>query len=288
MRAEKAETEGLEADYQATHRRRHVEKLIGAKTELGRTRGTYLETTAKRWQRPLPPVRRGPIIADPTPFRPRGTSASDPIWNKLGRQEEAGGVPDGPRPARKLVEQFPAVPPYQQELASTHDNLGVLLPVRARGRLGGETEAARDLQKKLVERFPAVPVYQQNWPPPTSTWGICSPIWAGARRRGRSTSRARDLQKKLVDQFPAIPDYQQDLAGTHNALGFLFADSTSARRRGWSTGRPATSRSSWSSSSPPSPTTSGVWPTPSTTWGFCSPISTSARSSGRSTSWPRT
>src|SRR5207248_1590604 len=48
-----------------------------------------------------------------------------------------------------------------QGLASTHNNLGLLLDgLGRRDEARKEYETARDLQKKLADAFPAVPAYQ--------------------------------------------------------------------------------------------------------------------------------
>jgi tetratricopeptide (TPR) repeat protein len=53
------------------------------------------------------------------------------------------------------------VPRYQQDLASAHGNLGILLAgLGQRDAARTECEAARDLHKKLAAAFPAVPQYQ--------------------------------------------------------------------------------------------------------------------------------
>jgi tetratricopeptide (TPR) repeat protein len=61
---------------------------------------------------------------------------------------------------QQLAKDFPAVPGYRQNLASTHTNLGVLLQTTGRPQ---EAEAAyrqaRDLQQQLAQDFPSVPDY---------------------------------------------------------------------------------------------------------------------------------
>src|SRR5207249_4040180 len=56
---------------------------------------------------------------------------------------------------------FPAVPQYQQGLACTHNDLGLLLmDLGQRNAARTEYELARDLREKLAAAFPAKPVYQ--------------------------------------------------------------------------------------------------------------------------------
>jgi tetratricopeptide (TPR) repeat protein len=61
----------------------------------------------------------------------------------------------------KLVARFPAVPDYKENLASAHNELGLLLKDVGKGdEAGVEYLAAIRIKKQLAEQFPAVPGYQ--------------------------------------------------------------------------------------------------------------------------------
>ena len=81
---------------------------------------------------------------------------------KLGRRDGARTEYETARDLFKtLAASSPAVPKYQQELASTHINLGnLLMALGQRDAARPEFETARDLFQKLVAAFPGVPQYQ--------------------------------------------------------------------------------------------------------------------------------
>src|SRR5207244_1667146 len=65
--------------------------------------------------------------------------------------------------AQRLVDDFPGIPPYRQDLAGAHGNLGSLLwktgrPAEAREPL----EQACTVMEKLAADFPTVPAYQST------------------------------------------------------------------------------------------------------------------------------
>jgi tetratricopeptide (TPR) repeat protein len=122
----------------------------------------------------------------------------------------------------KLVEQFPAVPEYEQALAASHYNLGKLL-----GKLEDENasraayEAALAIQKKLVEQFPAVPAYQQDLARSHNNLGNLLRDLGDQDAARAAYEAGLAIRKKLVGQFPDVPKYQVDLGRSYCNLGVL-------------------------------------------------------------------
>jgi serine/threonine protein kinase len=138
-----------------------VEKLIGEKKELGPNERAYLEAIAKRWQTFT--AQEGDDEQS-RGLRGEGHSRVAYLWAQLGRLDEARVEYIRARDIhQKLVEQFPAVPKYQRELARTHHNLGNLLTELGQGgEARGEYEQARDLRERLAAHLPAIPKDQQQ------------------------------------------------------------------------------------------------------------------------------
>jgi tetratricopeptide (TPR) repeat protein len=144
----------------------------------------------------------------------------------LGERSEAvSGYREAIRLSERLATDFPAVPEYRQDLAMSHNNLGLLL-----ADLGKRTEAeaayrqALALREKLAADFPAVPEYRQGLA------HIHNNLANLLNRPGKlpeaeaAYRQALSLQEHLAADFPAVPAYRQDLAMSHNNLGFLLAD----------------------------------------------------------------
>jgi tetratricopeptide (TPR) repeat protein len=130
----------------------------------------------------------------------------------------------------QLVADFPAVPDYRQELAVTHENLGVLLKDTGRGKEAeGEYRQARDLQQHLVNESPGVPGYRERLAGCHCNLGALLHSAGRAQDAEGELRQALDLDQRLADDFPAVPDYRQELATTHNNLGILLQDTGHAR-----------------------------------------------------------
>src|SRR5262249_11111489 len=122
-KAEQAEADTL-ADYRASTDDA-IEQLIGSKPGLGPQEKTYLERSLKRGQAFA--ARRGDDERSQA-IRAEGQSRVAFLWQKLGRKDEARKEYETAHDLlKKLADTFPDVPGYQQELARTHNNLGILL-----------------------------------------------------------------------------------------------------------------------------------------------------------------
>jgi tetratricopeptide (TPR) repeat protein len=126
---------------------------------------------------------------------------------------------------KMLVDAFPAMPHYQQELARSRSNLGsqlreMDLPDAARK----EYESARDLRKKLADTFPDVPQYQAELARTHNNLGELLRRQGQKEAARREFGTARDLLQKLVTTFPAQPDYKVDLGISLRDFGVLVRD----------------------------------------------------------------
>src|SRR5207302_194500 len=136
-------------------------KLIGAKRALGPTEKEFLESTLKRWQTFAAQKGEGELARR---VRAEGVFRVAILRMKLGQNEEAlAGYQEAIAGYAQLAADFPAVPQYRQELATSHNNLGFLL-----ADLGKRPEAATAyrqalaIRDKLAADFPAVPAYRVN------------------------------------------------------------------------------------------------------------------------------
>jgi serine/threonine protein kinase/tetratricopeptide (TPR) repeat protein len=221
QKAEAAEAATL-ADYKA-NADEVIALLIGSKANLGPQEKAYLDNASKRWKAFA--ARQGDEERSRA-LRGEGHYRVAWQWQQLGRNEEARAEYELARDVQqKLVEQFPGVAAYQQDLAGTHNNLGnlfreLIMLEKARA----EYQAARDIQKKLVDQFPNEPAYQKYLAYTHHNLGILLGDLGRSKEAWAEQLKARDLRAKLVEQFRNEPGYQQDLAGTHQVIGRLLAD----------------------------------------------------------------
>jgi serine/threonine-protein kinase len=125
---------------------------------------------------------------------------------------------------QKLVQAHPDLPQYQNDLARTHNNLGILLSALGqREQALKEYQQARDLHLKLVQAHPDLPQYQQDLASTHNNLGNLLSVLGQREQALVEYCQARDLFRKLVQAHPDLPRYQQDLASTHNNLGILLS-----------------------------------------------------------------
>jgi serine/threonine protein kinase len=198
-----------------------VEQLIGMRKELGPNEQAYLEAILRRWQTFAD--QEGMDESSRT-LRGEGHFRVASLWARLGRKEEArGSYQKALEIYKELAEQFPAVPEHQQQLARTHDNLGIMLVHLGKlDEASNAFDAAQGIEKKLVERFPAVPNYHHELAGTHVNLGNLQ-VRFGKRDAAHSAyGKALEIRKKLAKDFPAVPEYQQGLALTHVNLGSLL------------------------------------------------------------------
>jgi serine/threonine protein kinase/tetratricopeptide (TPR) repeat protein len=199
-----------------------VEKLIGAKPVLGPTEKEFLESQLKRWQTFAAQQGEGELGRH---VRAEGVSRVAYLRANLGQKDEAGaGFQEAIAAYGQLAADFPAVPQYRHELATSHNSLGVLL-----ADLGKRAEAeaahrqALAIQDRLAADYPAVPQYRQRLAGSHNNLGN---LLADLGKRAEAEAAFRQaltIQDKLAADFPAVPRYRQNLATSHNNLGVLLA-----------------------------------------------------------------
>ena len=198
-----------------------VEKLIASKTELSDNEREYLEAIAKRWQGF---AKQSGTDVETREYQAEGHVRVAYLWRRLGRRDEAEAEFQAAIDLQKrLVEQFPDKPDYQQDLANTHANLGDLRKDRGKTQEArAEYLAARDLLTKLVGQFPAEPEYQLRL---ATTYNFMGILLAELGKREEAQvefQTAIEMLKKLVERFPKVADCQHELACTFNNLGDLL------------------------------------------------------------------
>jgi tetratricopeptide (TPR) repeat protein len=110
------------------------------------------------------------------------------------------------------VAEHPQVPQYCRQLASTHNNLGVLL--QATGRAAEAEKAQRQalqLYEQLVAEHPQVVEYKIDL---GRTLGALGRLYAtqGKSEEGRQyLERARKMLREVVDKYPDLVKAQQVL-----------------------------------------------------------------------------
>jgi tetratricopeptide (TPR) repeat protein len=148
------------------------------------------------------------------------------IEYRLGRLEEAASAFRLARDGfAQLVADFPAVPGYRQNLATSHGNLGVVL-----SHLGKGAEAEREcrralaLYERLAADSPAVPKYRQELA--SSHYNLARLLHGLGKlpEAERHLRGALALYEKLAADSPAVPQYRRELAISHNRLGVLLSD----------------------------------------------------------------
>ena len=220
-RAEQAEAETL-ADFKASTDEA-IAQLIGSKAELGPRERMYLEKTLKRWQAfadRQQDDQRGRWI------RGEGHYRMAILWSKLGRPDEwrrecelALGI------RQQLVADFPSVPTYRADLASSHINLGVVLAhLEQRKEAAAAYRAAMNLLTPLAAEFPSVLDYKKQLAASHNNLGaVLSDL--GQQKEAEVAYRAAlQLQEQLAADFPTVPEYPKELADTFNNLGVLLDD----------------------------------------------------------------
>jgi tetratricopeptide (TPR) repeat protein len=124
----------------------------------------------------------------------------------------------------KLVKAHPRMPAYQQVLAITHSNRGVL-----RGGQGKHAEALRehqraaDLQAELVKAHPGVPEYQDALARTHYNRGVVLADLGKVEEALDAYGQAHGLQRQIVKAHPGVPGYVGTLARIRLKRAMLLA-----------------------------------------------------------------
>jgi serine/threonine-protein kinase len=125
----------------------------------------------------------------------------------------------------RLAASFPAVPQYRQHLATSHNNLGLLLKDLGRQpEAEAEYRRAITFQQKLAADFPSVPEYRRDLARSHNNLGIVLSSQGDGPGGEAAYRQALALQEGLAADFPAVPEYRHELARSHNNLGLLLKD----------------------------------------------------------------
>lgn len=171
-------------------------------------------------------MKRGPTESEPEIAAKDWEAARDSIQRATGHiQEDESTYRKVLQLKQELAADFPTVPQYRQELATSHNNLGLLLV-----KLGKQAKAeaayrdALKVQAQLTRDFPAVPKYREELATSYNNLGnllrdLGKPVEAEVAYRD-----ALRIQTQLTQDSPTVPPYRQELAGSCNNLGNLLRD----------------------------------------------------------------
>jgi serine/threonine protein kinase/Flp pilus assembly protein TadD len=179
----------------------------------------------------------GSPIPDPGQYRPESNLGKQEqerqAWayfrlgrtlHLLGRHEPAEkAYRQALQLCEQLVAEHPQVPEYRQDLATTHNNLGVLL--KDTGRPAEAEKAYRQalqLRERLVAEHPQVPEYRQGLAGTHTNLGVLLEASGRLADAEKAYRQALQLYQRLVAEHPQVPQYRQELASTHNNLGALL------------------------------------------------------------------
>lgn len=152
------------------------------------------------------------------------------IWNQKGKlwsdlnpvkseqsYMQAINLEDG------LVADFPATPYYRQELASTLNNLGILLQARGNGT-SAETafEKSLGIRDRLAREVPWVPDHRRDLAAGLNNRGIQLQLQNRLKEARPLYEKALADLQKLVAEFPDTVEYSLELARTHLNESILF------------------------------------------------------------------
>jgi tetratricopeptide (TPR) repeat protein len=226
-KAEKAEKETLE-DYRASTDDA-IEQLIGSKPVLGAQEKAYLEKTLKRWQAFA--ARTGNDERSRM-IRAEGLHRVAYLRARLGQTDEAiAGYRASLAIRQKLADDYPTVPAYRQELARSHNNLGVLLKDQNRAEEPAEhCRKALAIRQKLADDFPSDPDCRYELAGTYFNLGKLLRIQSQGVQAAEQLRKTLDIQQKLAGELPALAAYRQELARTHDNLALLLASQNEGQK----------------------------------------------------------
>jgi serine/threonine protein kinase/Tfp pilus assembly protein PilF len=130
-----------------------------------------------------------------------------------------------------LVTEFPDVPAYRQNLASTLHKFGVLLGDTGRRYSDAQKVHRRALvlEEQLAAEFPSVAEYRRDlgrghWYLASDS-GLNDTNLASQQRlrdKEKSLRSGLAIQESLANEYPAVPIYRQHLAETHLRLAIVI------------------------------------------------------------------
>jgi eukaryotic-like serine/threonine-protein kinase len=164
--------------------------------------------------------------ADSLSIRAEGYFRVGRMRYRLGELKEAeAAYMDALAIRKRLAADFPSRPEFRQDLASSHNNLGILL--KATGRPKEAETAYTDavaLQKQLAADFPTRPEFRQDLASSHNSLGILLKATGRPTEAETAYKGALAIQKQLAADFPTRPDLRRDLAECQVNLGILLDD----------------------------------------------------------------
>jgi serine/threonine protein kinase/tetratricopeptide (TPR) repeat protein len=147
------------------------------------------------------------------------------IERGLGRYEQAVAALKIARDGYAiLVSDFPAAPDYRDDLARSHNHLGLALyDFGKRSEAEGEYRQAITIQETLAAEFPNVPLYQEYLAAYHNNLGRVLRDLGKPSEGTEPLRRAIAIQQKLADENAGVPRDRSKLAIYHNNLGILQA-----------------------------------------------------------------
>jgi tetratricopeptide (TPR) repeat protein/tRNA A-37 threonylcarbamoyl transferase component Bud32 len=163
--------------------------------------------------------------ADSRAIRAEGYFRVSLMRHRLGELQEAeAAYREAIKLQQQLAAEFPNRPEFRQDLAISHNNLGVLL--RDTGRLKEAEAAHRDalaIRKQLAAEFPNRPDYRHELATSHANLGILLYQTGRLAEAEAALRYAVAMFKQLAAEFPNRPEFRQDLARNHNNLGNLLS-----------------------------------------------------------------
>ena len=139
----------------------------------------------------------------------------------------------------RLAHDHPTLPEYQNDLAESHYNLGILY--QASGRPERRPRRRTSKPWRCVTSWPTAtppsPSIKTTWPRATTTYGLLYQASGRPEEAEAAYRQALALWEQLTRDQPGVTKYQSDLATSHNHLGVLYpmfgvAHRKSLRREG--------------------------------------------------------
>jgi tetratricopeptide (TPR) repeat protein len=123
-----------------------------------------------------------------------------------------------------LAADFPSRPDFRQELATSHDNRGILLTDT--GRLK-EAELdfgqAVSIRKQLAADFPSRPEFRQVLAYSYNNRGNLLSATGQLKAAELDYNQALNIQKQTAAEFPSRPEFREELARSHQNRGVVLA-----------------------------------------------------------------
>jgi serine/threonine protein kinase len=167
--------------------------------------------------------------ADSRAARAEGRVRVGRMRYRLGELNEAKADYDAALEIQKQrAADFPTRPEFRQELASSHNDRGVLL--LATGRLQEaevDFETALGIRKQLAADFPTRPGFRQELANGHNDRGVLLKGTSRLKEAEADYDAALGIYEQLAADFRSSPEFRRELAASHNNRGNLL---TTTRR----------------------------------------------------------